>query len=418
MAPPTTHAVPGLDLVAEARLDPAITFPAEQSHGALNPSEPRRVFLSGATGFVGAFLLHELLRTTGADVTCLIRADGPTAAQERLLRHLQSYGLWQEAFAGRVHPIVGDLDRPRFGLDESEFSDLASCIDVIYHSAGSTHALHSYERLKPTNVLGTQQILRLAGSIVTKPVHHLSTMAVLFTDEHVGVDRLSERDLPLDPSSIKGGYAQSKWVAERMVLAAQERGMPGSIYRFVRVMGHSQTGAMNEMHDLLPLVLKACVHMGTCPALDVDVTMAPVDYVARAVVHLSRQARSYGRAFHLFTPQPIRWATLIATIRSFGYPLDELPYREWVREVRRQASGDADAGSYAGLFMLLISPHYLLYPRPPMDTTYTREGLANTDISCPPASPDLIGRYVDYWQQVGYFPPPPSSTDAKEGAAP
>ncbi len=403
---PAAHPVHKLGLEGEAVLDPAIRFPIALS----KPLPPTRtVFLTGATGFLGAYLLDELLSRTDADIFCLIRADHLEAARERLVRHLQSCGLWRETFAGRLHPIVGDVARPRLGLTETEICDLAGDIDVIYHSAGSINALYPYSQLKATNVLGTQEILRLAGLVRTKPLHYISSMAVFFNDAYVGVERLRESDVPTYHSSLKGGYTQSKWVADRLVLSAQERGLPACIYRCVRVMGHSQTGAMNEMHDVLPLLLNACVQMGKCPVLDVDVTMAPVDYVSRAVVHLSRQASSYGRAFHLLTPRPIPWPELIATIRSFGYALEEIPYDQWRREVRQRASEGADKHFYTTLLMVLLAPHYLFYRRPPLDTQHTQEGLMDTGITCPPADPSLMGKYIAYWQESGYFPPPSAS---------
>jgi thioester reductase-like protein len=400
---PGAHGMDRLSLEAEAALDPAIQFPAALSKHALTP---QTVFLTGATGFLGAYLLDELLCKTDADIFCLIRADDREVARARLVQHLQKYGLWQEAFAARIHPVVGDLTQPRLGLTEAAFCNLAGHIDVIYHSAGSINALYPYAQLKATNVLGTQEILRLAGLVQTKPVHYLSSMAVFFTDAYVGVDRLRESELPRYHPSLKGGYTQSKWVADRLVLSAQERGLAACIYRCVRVMGHSQTGAMNEMHDILPLVLKGCVQLGKCPVLDVEVTLAPVDYVSQAVVHLSRQARSYGRAFHLLTPRPIPWPQLMATIRSFGYALEEFPYDQWRREVRQQASQGADKHFYTTLLMVLLAPHYLFYRRPLLDTQYTREGLADTAITCPPAEPSLMGKYIAYWQKIGYFPLP------------
>ena len=428
MGTPPTDLVAAIDFESEATLDPTVTFASGTSASGTSAPirsdradlavEHQHAFLTGATGFVGVFLLDQILRATSADVSCLVRADDHSTARERLARHLQRYGLWHEGIDRRIHPVLGDLTKPRLGLSHSAFADLANRADVIYHSAGSTNSLHSYERLKPANVLGTHEVLRLAGTGPTKPVHHLSTMAVLFTPENSSADRLYEQDVVTDPATIKGGYAQSKWVAERLIRRACERGLPCSIYRFVRVMGHSRTGVMYEMSDIFPRVFKACVEMGMSPDVDVEVTMAPVDYVTQAIVHLSRQPGAYGRTFHLVTPRPMPWAELTATVRSLGYACDELPYSQWFREVRRRASGGEQARAFAQLLIALMSPHYLFYRRPPMDTAETQQGLAGAGITCPPATPELIETYVRHWQGVGWLTLPRPPADTRASASP
>ncbi|RQH19830.1 SDR family oxidoreductase, partial [Okeania hirsuta] len=140
-----------------------------------NIVEPQNILLTGATGFVGTYLLDELLQKTSANIYCLIRANDTDLAKQKLKDKLESYLLWnEEKFSSRVIPVVGDLSSKFFGLPTEEFSFLANQIDVIYHSGAWTNHLYPYTILKPTNVLGTQEVLRLASQTYVKPVHFIS----------------------------------------------------------------------------------------------------------------------------------------------------------------------------------------------------------------------------------------------------
>src|SRR5262249_32673344 len=168
-----------IDFLAEARLDSDIEFPHAL---AQHPLEPRNAFLTGATGFTGVYLLVEILNTTPATVHCLVRAADDAAARERVVRHLKNYGLWRDEYATRIRALAGDLEQARLGLPEARFGELAEQLDVIYHGAGSVNMAFPYGRLKPANVNGTREVLRLAGTASTKPVHFLSSIAVFYSE--------------------------------------------------------------------------------------------------------------------------------------------------------------------------------------------------------------------------------------------
>lgn len=397
-----------IDFDIEAQLDPTIQFPHPVTERALNP---RDVFLTGATGFLGAYLLSDLLQQTDATVHCLARASNDAAALERVIRQLRSYGLWQDSFADRINGVAGDLEKPYLGLSPERFRDLAVRMDAIFHSAGWINMAFPYQRLKPTNVFGTQEVLRFAGAESTKPVHFVSSIAVFYSDAHGHTGVVNETDTPRFHLSLKGGYSKSKWVADRLVAAAQARGLPTTTYRPVRIMGHSKTGANNDMSDILPLLLKGCIVAGKFPTLDIKITLVPVDYVSRAMVHLAGTQAAWGRAFHLFNHAPIEWRRLMSTINRLGYPMTELPYDQWWQEIKQRTRQDSDEPGenkqlLATLLLALTAPHFLFYKRPPLDDRLTQEGLAGTDIVCPPISQELIARYIGYWQENGYLQQP------------
>ncbi|WP_437618233.1 thioester reductase domain-containing protein [Sorangium sp. So ce1151] len=369
-------------------------------------TEPQRIFLTGATGFLGAFVLDELLRTSKADVYCLVREDENARAAERLRAHLDRLGL-AASCESRIVPVAGDLTLPLLGLPRPRFDALAEELDVIYHVGGQVNFFLPYAALRAANVQGTQEILRLAGSGRTKPVHYTSSMAVFFGRAHLEAGRVSELDTPVLDPGVKSGYTRSKWIAEQLVAAARERGLPAAIYRTTRITGHSRTGVTSNWSDLLNRLLKGCILLGSAPSLTIDVSMVPVDYVSRAMVCLSRQPRSLGRAFHLFHPRPIPWRALVQMVRASGYPLAEIEHDEWLLRLKRAAAtGHPERESLAQLWMLLSSPNSLLVKKPQYDAPHSREGLEGTDIVCPRIDEPLVGAYVSFFQRSGYIPLP------------
>jgi FlaA1/EpsC-like NDP-sugar epimerase len=171
------------DLNTEAVLDFNIV-PEYPTHSVV--SEPASIFLTGATGFLGAFLLTELLQQTQANICCLVRATDLDSAKMRIQKNLESYEIWNQDFSNRIIPVLGDLAKPHLGLSSQEFQKMSSLIDVIYHNAAWINYVYPYSALKPTNVLGTQEILRLASKVKTKAVHYISTIAVFESPAYWG----------------------------------------------------------------------------------------------------------------------------------------------------------------------------------------------------------------------------------------
>ncbi|MCC5626532.1 thioester reductase domain-containing protein, partial [Nostoc sp. CHAB 5715] len=261
------------------------------------------VLLTGATGFVGAFLLHELLCRSSASIYCLVQAETIEAAQERIKTALQSYKLWDASLTTRIFPVLGNLAQPNLGLSPFQFQDLANQIDVIYHNGARVNHTEPYTRLKGANVLGTQEVLRLASCTKLKPVHFISTISVFAANSNTKKLRVDEQDSLDDYLMPVGGYAQSKWVAEKLVIEAIKRGIPINIYRFGAISGHSQTGVFNQ-NDFLYKSLLGYVQMGSMPDGTMPLEILPVDYVSRAIVELS-SIPSFGEIFHLVQSQPV-----------------------------------------------------------------------------------------------------------------
>jgi amino acid adenylation domain-containing protein/thioester reductase-like protein len=391
-------------LAAEVRLDDDITA---LGLPPLAPAAPRRILLTGATGFLGAFLLAELLQQTRAELHCLVRADSPAAGAARLRAALGEYGLWQESFGPRIVPVVGDLAQPRLGLSPEQFVALAEQIDTIYHNGALVNFIYPYPQLKAANVLGTQEVLRLASRTRVKPVHFVSSLYVFAEADSPDGQALGEHAVPAYGGLLPMGYTQSKWVAEQLVLLARSRGIPTAIYRPGRIAGHSQSGAC-QTDDFLWKLIKGCVDIGKAPPMDAPIDFAPADFVSRAIVYLSQQPDALGQAFHLFNPSPLPWEGLLDWMAGAGYPLARVSYDEWRTDMLALAERRAEQNAAAiGSFLVgstgEANPHPLRFSG---DATFARLGAA---VACPPVDGRLLETYFRYFAARGFLSAPRSA---------
>lgn len=387
-------------LLRDARLDETIRPDGEVRDGA------KAILLTGATGFLGAFLLAELLEQTAATIYCLVRSPDVESGFDKIETSLKSYLVWDEAYRDRVVPVVGDLSQPHLGLDESQFQSLAGTIDRIYHNGARVHHASPYRQLRAANVLGTQEILRLACTSGTKPVHLISTTSV-FNPAHRDGDAVIREGDPLEVDRIpSGGYAQSKWVAERLVSAAGDRGLPVCIYRPGRICAHAQTGAFNP-NDFLYRSILACIQLGSVPVGDVEFDLVPVDYVSRAIVYLSEQRDSWGQTFHLVNRHWLGMDALIDSIRDFGYPVRQIPYPQWRERLLQVASDDPDR-SLSGL-AALFGPGTSDRERSRrlrFDDRNAISRLHPASIVCPSVDTSLVQTYLSRLVRQGVLAPP------------
>ncbi|MCC7370239.1 MAG: thioester reductase domain-containing protein [Chloroflexi bacterium] len=384
-----------VDLRAEAVLDAEIRPAAGQ---ALTTAALREILLTGATGFLGAYLLRELLDQTTAEVFCLVRAPDETSARQRLQHAMTRHGLWDERDAARIRPLPGDLGRPLLGLSPERFASLAGSLDAIYHNGAWLNFVQSYHQLKPANVDGTCEILRLACLSRPKALHYVSTASVFYGAAYDG--RLIDEAEPLDhPAGLDLGYIQSKWVAEQLVWAASRRGLPVSVYRPGWILGDSRTGHSSG-EELFGRVVRGCVQLGLAPRLDYLWRGAPVDYVSRAIVTLATAHGAAGRAFHLGGSNTISWERLVEWIDAAGYPINLVPFDRWLSELLT-----SDDNPLLPLLPFLADrasggpatrpERYAQRTLAHLDDSATLAALPATVPACPPLERELLHRYLD-----------------------
>jgi amino acid adenylation domain-containing protein/thioester reductase-like protein len=399
----TSDSITVAALEAEADLDPTIAPGSLPVNLVLQPT---RIFITGVTGFLGAFLLQELLEQTQAEVYCLVRASDRAAGLQKIQHNLQKYLLWQEDYADKIIPVPGDLSRPNLGLTQSQFSELARSIDVIYHNGASINLIYPYSALREPNVLGTAELLKLATQSRLKPVHFISTLDVCQTSRSFSSNFITEYDdLNANEAIHFDGYTKTKWVSEKMIRIAHSRGLPVAIYRPAMITGHSQTGAAN-VSDLMNRLIKGFIQLGAAPDFEMMINIAPVDYFSQGAIYLSRQPSSLGKTFNFINPQPLMFRQFIELLNACGYPVQQVTHGQW-ENLLIQNSETVD-----GIVPVLtskVSESSLSYlERCSVGAKLTScenvlRGLEDTSIVCPPIDKNLLNTYFAFFAHTGFL---------------
>jgi thioester reductase-like protein len=386
-------------LKSEVWLDESITVNGLQPPP--NIKDVSKVLLTGATGFFGAYLLKDILEETRFTVYCLVRAETPGMAVEKIKANLKTYFLWKEEYAKRIVPILGDLAKPYLGINLKEFGELAEEIELIYHSGAITTFIEPYKLIKDVNVQGTQEIIRLAATKRLKPVHFVSTHYVFSQLSHAPGEIIYEDQIPKDTEIMGVGYRLSKWVAEHLVDIARSRGIPAAIYRPGRIAGDSKIGAC-QTKDLGWLMVRACLEAGAVFEDNIKLEFIPIDYVSQALLHLSLQPASLGRNFHLVNHNTVRMAEIIEWFSEFNYTITKCSYAQW-RAKLIEYSTDHPRSTVS-----LILP-FLPDSMPEWDSSLifddsnTREGLVGTEIHCPVVDERVFKNYIRYFMSTKFL---------------
>ncbi len=306
---------------------------------AVSPPEFREVLLTGATGFLGRFVLRDLLHgNANLLVHCIVRAKDSGHGIRRLRRALEEAEIWSDEYEPRIRIVTGDLTAARFGLGEPEFAHLCQQIDAVFHLAAEVNLASSYRNLRKANVFSTRNVIELCLRTRYKHLFHASTMGVFpqaFCGyaEEFGNDLIEDQMQP-DLASMKRifpigwlGYPWSKLISEQALLFAQSAGMPLAIFRFPRTATAS-TGFTNA-DDAMVRVLASIVDIGMMPeGFTIHGSNEAVDVLSRIYTAISMNPARRHTIYHCCDPRPDYHDIELA---DFGLYYPEAPYQAFRR---------------------------------------------------------------------------------------
>ena len=306
---------------------------------AVSPAEFREVLLTGATGFLGRYVLRDLLRhNDGLVVHCVVRADDSGHGLHRLRRALEEAGIRDDEFAPRIRIVPGDVTAVRFGLSDAEFESLCRKIDAVFHLAAEVNLASSYLTIRKANVFSTRNVVELCLRTRYKHLFYASTMGV-FPQAFCGYstefgDCYIDDQMQPDLASMKRmfpigwlGYPWSKLVSEQALLFAHAAGLPLAIFRFPRT-GIASAGHTNA-DDTTVCILAGIVDVEMMPkGFTIQGSNEAVDALSRICTAISMNPQRRYTIYHCCDPQPDYQDIELA---DFGLYFPVVPYQAFKR---------------------------------------------------------------------------------------
>jgi thioester reductase-like protein len=207
---------------------------------------------------------------------------------------------------------------------------------MIFHCASLVNYVYPYEIIKPHTVDGTREILKLASLETIKPVFYVSTNGIFPTEQGGRFPEATQIDPYADHLST--GYAQAKWVAEKLVWEAVDRGLPACVLRPGNIGHHSATGAANP-NDFQVMLMNACAQTRLAPeGANWHFEMTPVDYLSQAIVHIANDPAHFGVAYNAVGDDRIPVEGVFKQMHSRGLIDEVVPVDTWRSELSAHAT--------------------------------------------------------------------------------
>ena len=211
------------------------------------------------------------------------------------------------------------------------WQSLTTQVQAVIHNAASVNYVQNYDALRPTNVDGTRELLRFARTGMLKEFHLISSTIIFgWTLKH----ELLETDNNDDMFNLEFGYAQSKWVAEQLVFAAEKQGLPVRVYRPAFLS--ASTGGIASNDDIIIRLLAFMINHGIAPDVGNQISFLPADIAATNIAAIFQQRQIAERTFHVTVDDYYNFTDVTRLItQEYGYPFDYYDISTFVAEMRR-----------------------------------------------------------------------------------
>lgn len=297
------------------------------------------ILLTGGTGFLGPFLIASLLKQTSSHqrIKVLVRGNSQEHCSIRLLEAFSNIfsnnAELLTIFSQRVDPIYSDLSKPSFGLSDETWRELANSVSSIFHNGAAVNYLLSYDSLYPTNVYGTQEVIRLAFDCRKKELNYISTTFVFGWNTEDLLEANSNKEM----SNLDFGYSQSKWVAEQLVLDAGKNSLPIRVFRpsLITPSTEGKGSGMDITLRLLAFMIKHGVTVDTPN----QISFTPADITANNIVGIALLPTSINAAYHVVRDNYSTMNDVASCISSqVGISFKPFSLEDFVPEVVRRCT--------------------------------------------------------------------------------
>jgi thioester reductase-like protein len=296
------------------------------------------VLLTGPTGFFGPFLLRSLLAQTPYTYYALTRATNPVSGMERIRDSLRRARIWTPVLDAelerRVHVVCGDITQHNLGMRAEEWKFLTARVQAVIHNAALVNYVLNYDALRPHNVDGTRELLRFSYTGTQKEFHFISSTIIF---GWASKRELMETDSNEDMLNLDFGYAQTKWVAEQLVFAAENQGLKVRVYRPAFISASTCGTASTE--DLAIRLLAFMINHGVAVNALNQISFLPADVVADNITAIFKQPRTACSTFHVTVDSYYNMIDITRLItQEYGYHFVYYDIPSFIAETYRRCT--------------------------------------------------------------------------------
>jgi amino acid adenylation domain-containing protein/thioester reductase-like protein len=357
-----------------------------------------KVIVTGANSFVGVHIVEALLGWGASEVACLVRDGGGQTAAQRFAQSLRENRL-EHLDLSRVRVYSADITRPQLGLADEDFERLDRDFGALVHNAANVNHVLDYESLAADNVEPVFELLRLCEGRSKKVFNFVSTLSASSTVDDAG--RVLELPAaPTPPIYIRNGYNLSKWVGERILERARERGVRVNLYRPGNISFNSLSGVCQPHKNRLMLMLKGSIQLGQVPAFALNFDLMPVDFLARFIAFHASRYSAERAVFNLHNPEPLSWDAYVASFRETGSEFALVSVADWQQQLGRV---DADNALFGVLGFYLNGFEEDIGDISLIGHANAQAGVQQMGAHYPEKSPALLRRGCDYLKEINFI---------------
>ena len=357
-----------------------------------------KVIVTGANSFVGVHIVEALLAWGASEVACLVRDGDGQSAAERFAHALRENRL-EHLDLNRVRVYAADITRPSLGLAVEVYEHLDREFGALVHNAANVNHVLDYESLARDNVEPIFECLRLCEGRSKKIFNFVSTLSASSTISDDGrVLELPAAQTP--PIYIKNGYNLSKWVGERILERARERGVRVNVYRPGNISFNSLTGVCQPHKNRLMLMLKGSIQLGQVPEFALNFDLMPVDFLARFIAFHASRYSAEKAVFNLHNPEPLSWDDYVASFREAGREFSMVSVADWQQQLGRV---DSDNALFGVLGFYLNGFEEDIGDISMIGHDNAQAGVRQMGAHYPEKSPALLRRGCDYLKEINFI---------------